>query len=140
EHVEQTVAHMLMADDRHAALLALLRIGERIFIGCARDTDENRSHGSVRAAKDGIHRILVLFRLHGHEIERHLDIIEEYLALIESALAELVERLAARDAGQIERHEEDNTLARAAAAIERREENRIFRNRAVRHPCRLLTV
>src|SRR5690606_32988371 len=110
------------------------------FIGRARDADKNRPHGSVRAAKDGIHRILVLLRLHGHEIERHLDIVGEYLALIERALAELVARLAARDAGQIERYEEDNTLARAAAAIERREENRIFRDRAVRHPGRLLAV
>jgi hypothetical protein len=56
------------------------------------------------------------------------------------SLTDLVERLAARDPGQVERHDGDAAPLEAVARVDGAEERRHVGDRPVRHPGRLLTA
>src|SRR5690606_25908598 len=75
------------------------------------------------------------------ELRRHAYFVEENLALVQRALAQLVERLATRDAGQIKRQQEH----RAAGTTDFRiliggKNHAAAGNRAAGHPGGFLPV
>src|SRR5690606_17771437 len=76
-----------------------------------------------------------------HEAARHDYLVEENLTLIQRALSEFLERLAAADARQIERHEQHYAVGQPGPGIfENRQHDARAGDRAAGHPCRLLTV
>src|SRR6267154_2009825 len=96
EHVEQPVGDRLVADDRHAALLALVRIGVGQFECGAPAPGEYRTHESIGERVYGVYRLPVLVRPGKQVLFAERYIVEEDFALVEWPLADLVERLAAR--------------------------------------------
>jgi hypothetical protein len=68
------------------------------------------------------------------------DVVEVDLALVEGALAHLVERVGALHARQIEGHEEDRAALEPLALVQGAEEHRDVGDRPVRDPGRLLPL
>jgi len=71
---------------------------------------------------------------------RNTHITEEHLALVQRALADLVERSGAIDAGRIERHQYHRPAAESLRGIQGAEQHRDIGDAAVGDPRRLLAV
>ena len=140
EHLEQARLHALVLDDRHAALDALVRVGERVVVGGAGEPDEDLTHARIGVREHHLETDGVEVGPERHVALGDAHVVEVELALVEAALSELVERTRALDAGQVERHEEDAAALEALALVERAEEHRHVGDRAVRHPGRLLAA
>ena len=112
EHPEQARLHVLVLDDGDPALHALLRIGEGVIEGRASHPDELLPHGIVRQLEHHLpdHSVGV-GAFDQHEGFRHPHFVEEDLALVERALADLVERACrVLTPGQLQGNQEGRTL------------------------------
>src|SRR5664279_1053371 len=99
--MKEPIPHILVMDDRHATLLALVCISERVLIGGARNANEQRSHAGIGLCQNVINRVGITVWPGSNKAQWHFDIIEEDFALRNSALAHLVQRLAARHAALV---------------------------------------
>ena len=112
-------------------------VGQALFEGGAGEAGEGGAHAAVGAGEDEVahHRVALL----GHEdvVGRDAHFVEEDLALVEGALAELVQRLALAHARKVKRHERDRA-ARPVASVQVHVQHGVGRDRSVGHPRRLL--
>ncbi|MCX7171784.1 MAG: hypothetical protein NTY41_16295, partial [Proteobacteria bacterium] len=98
--MEQLGGDSLMTDYWHAALLALVSIGEGQLVGSAGNTGENTGHLAVGVAVDEIDGTLEVVGAGDDVIGGQLDVVEEYLALGQRPLEEVAPGLMLRAAEQ----------------------------------------
>src|SRR5208282_2243517 len=116
EHFEQVLLHELMLANRLATLDAIPGVIERDLEGRTSHSGEDRTHHRIRTTASALgRRSRGLVGRDQHVAARNPDLIEKNLALVERALAELVERLALRYAGQVKRHESNAAAEHDAA-------------------------
>src|SRR5437667_7524509 len=106
-----------MIDDRRAALLALVRVCERVLEGGPRNAGEGRRHFHV-AERQRAHEAREDLVARGDRVaRRHPYFVEEDLSLRQRALAELLQRLALAHTRQIEGHEDCDVMESAALGV-----------------------
>ncbi|MCY1352500.1 hypothetical protein D9M69_388030 [compost metagenome] len=115
QHVEQTACHVLVANDRQAALLTLVGIGQGMVIGRARHATESCAHQQVGIGMDGVDRALEILRPGQQVVDADLDVVEIQLALRQCALADLFQRLATGNPGQVGRYHHAEAVLRIRA-------------------------
>src|SRR5208283_221977 len=94
-----------MLEDGTSALDARLGVGERAIEGRARDPGRERPDRRVEGGESGLDMGGIGCAFGDHVAARDADLVEENLALRQSAECMLVERTPARNSGKIERHE-----------------------------------
>ncbi len=146
QHVAEPIARELMVDELRAALLALVAVLQGQLERGARDTGERLAHvrPGERPRRGHVAVVLVLQR-HGEAL-RDAHVVEVDLALRQRPLADLLQRLALRNAGQVERNDHGHAVRIAVATEEAvvvlgaEIAQRDLRHGAVRHPGRALPV
>src|SRR6266446_4381313 len=101
---------MLVADDRHSALLALVGVGQRQFEGGTGSACEDYPHNGIAIGEDGVGCPLVIVRAGQNVVQRQLDLVEDDRTLVQRPLPELVQRLAATDTLSVEGYDDGAAL------------------------------
>ena len=108
--------------------------------GGTRKADEGRAHMRVRRRENHLDDAAIGLCSHQHVVGRNSHVVEVDLALVERALTEFVERLAARDTLKIERDERHPATLESLARIDRAEQDRDGGDASVRDPRGLLAA
>ena len=140
--MEQALGNALVFDDGHPALFALVGVSQRQFKSRAGGTGKDGAHQSIGLGVLGVDCFLVMFWIGYQVIQGQLDIVKEDLALVQCALAHLLQWLTPTDTGRIERdHYHTATLGVGTGTrVGRRVENAEFSNSAVGNPGGHLSV
>ena len=122
-------------------LLAPMGVLPGLFERGASQAHGDTGHVRIGLAQHAVRQLLITVRSGQQVRDRHGHVVEVQLALVQPAQAQLVERLAAGDAGQVERHDGGDTRPHTALLVlVMAEERADLRRHRARDPRGLLAV